>query len=175
MGVYSFSVDVTDPRPAPSKSAWEVGGLSEVYAGYRDVGLCAVCGEESRLSTKLTERLVPDRKVGSESIRLVGWFLDETSHAEGGRFEVMLYESRHGAIVLRIVDIGGTRRPGEANILVGRAGGEGFEQRWVGAHTERLATAGVYVVEQNQRPEARIQGRRRGPLVAQLRRWREDG
>jgi hypothetical protein len=154
---------------------WEVAGLSEVYAGYRDVGLRAVCGEETRLSAELTERLLPDAKVGSESIRLVGWFLDETSQTEGGRFEVTLFESRHGAIVLRIEDIAGTTRPGEANILVGRPDAEGFEQRWVAAHTERLGTAGANVVQQNQRPEARIPGRRRGPLAAQLRQSREAG
>jgi len=139
-------VDLTGPRPTPSKSVWELGGLSEVYAGYRDVGLRAVCGEETRLSPELTDRLLPDAKVGSESIRLVGWFLDETSQTEGGRFEVTLFESRHGSIVLRIEDIGGTRRPGETNILVGRPGAEGFEQRWVGAHTERLARRGASVV-----------------------------
>jgi len=154
---------------------WEVGGLSEVYAGYRDAGLRAVCGEETRLAPELTERLLPDAKVGSKSIRLVGWFLHETSQPEGGRFEVTLLESRHGSIVLRIEDIGGTRRPGEANILAGRPRAQGFEQRWVAAHTERLGTAGAYVVQQNQRPRARIPGRRRGPLAAQLRQWREDG
>jgi hypothetical protein len=148
---------------------WEVDGLSEVYAGYRDAGLRAVCGEETRLSPELTERSLSEAKVGSESIRLIGWFLDETGQTEGGRFEVTLFESRHGSIVLRIEDISGTRRPGEANILVGRPGAEGFEQRWVGAHTERLQSAGAYVVQQNQRPQARVPGRRRGPLVAQLR------
>ena len=100
-------MDVRDSRPSPSKSVWEHGGLSKVYADYCDAGLRAVCGEERRLPADRSERFVSDAKAGSETVHLLGWFIDDASRTEGGRIKVMLFESRHGAIVLRILDIGG--------------------------------------------------------------------
>ncbi len=157
-----------DSRPTPGKTVWDDGGLSEVYDDYRDVGLRAVCGEESRLPADVSD-LVSDAKANSEVVHLVGSFTDDASRTEGGRFEVTLFESDQGAVTLRILDISGQASVGEPSILVDRPGADGFEQRWVRAHTERLAQAGVNVVEQNQRPVARVMGRRRGPYISRGR------